>query len=159
MGTRSFIIVANPKGDFTGSYCHWDGYPSHNGRVLLEHYSTKGKARELVRLGSLSSLGERAKPLNPDLHSFDCKEPNTTVAYHRDRGEAWENVSPLTHDTLSDLVDTAAECWCEYVYLFWNGHWSYNTIANAKRNKAWEPLTWENTAVPEKQPPAIYPFT
>jgi hypothetical protein len=159
MGTRSFNIIANPKGDFTGAYCHWDGYPSHNGRLLLEHYSTKGKARELIRLGTLSSLGKRAKPINPDLHSFDCKESDTTVAYGRDRGEAWENVKPEKSDMLSDLVDTAAECWCEYVYLFWNGHWSYNTIANAKRNKAWEPLTWENTAVPDKHPPAIYPFT
>jgi hypothetical protein len=159
MGTRSFIIIANPKGDFTGVYCHWDGYPSHNGRLLLEHYSTKGKARELVRLGTLSSLGTRAKPLDPFNHTFDNKEPDTTVAYGRDRGERWENVKPEKSDMLSDLITTASDCWCEYVYLFWNGHWSYNTIGNAKRNKAWEPLTWENTAVPDKQPPAIYPFT
>ena len=146
MGTRSFIIVANPKGDFTGSYCHWDGYPSHNGRILLEHYSSKGKARELIRLGGLSSLGERAKPLNPEAHSFDHKEEGTTVAYHRDRGEPWETVKPATADTLSHLAWLADGSWCEYVYLFWNGHWSYNTIGNALEGKAWEPLTQENTA-------------
>jgi hypothetical protein len=146
MGTRSFIIVANPKGDFTGSYCHWDGYPSHNGRILLEHYSTKAKARELIRLGWLSSLGERAKPLNPEAHSYDNKEEGTTVAYGRDRGEAWGAVKPTTTVTLSHLVRLADGSGCEYVYLFWNGHWSYNTIANARDNKAWEPLTWENTA-------------
>ena len=146
MGTRSFIIVANPKGDFTGSYCHWDGYPSHNGHLLLKHYSTKGKARELVRLGSLSSLGTRAKPLDPFNHTFDNKEPDTTVAYGRDRGEAWDEVKPITADTLSALVQVAEESWCEFVYLFWNGHWSYNTIANARDNKAWEPLDEENTS-------------
>jgi hypothetical protein len=146
MGTRSFIIIANPKGDFTGSYCHWDGYLSHNGRLLLEHYSTKGKARELVKLGSLSSLGERAKPMNPEAHTFDNKEQGTTVAYHRDRGEAWAATKPTTTDTLADLVQDADESWAQYVYLFWNGHWSYNTIANALEGKAWEPLTWENTA-------------
>lgn len=146
MGTRSFIIVANPKGDFTGSYCHWDGYPSHNGKLLLEHYSTKGKARELVRLGSLSSLDVRAKPINPAAHSFNSKEEGTTVAYHRDRGEAWDAVKPVIADTLSEIVHWADQCWCEYVYLFWNGHWSYNTIDNARENKPWEPLTQENTA-------------
>ena len=107
---------------------------------------TKGKARELIRLGSLSSLGTRAKPINPDLHSFDCKEPDTTVAYHRDRGEPWADVKPVTADTLSDLVKLADECWCEYVYLFWNGHWSYKTIEEARQQTVWEPLTWENTA-------------
>lgn len=146
MGTRSFIIVTNPKGDFTGSYCHWDGYPSHNGHLLLKHYSTKGKARELVRLGSLSSLGKRAKPINPDAHSFDCKEPDTTVAYGRDRGEAWDAVKPITADTLSALVQVAEESWCEYIYLFWNGHWSYKTIDNARENTPWVPLDEENTS-------------
>lgn len=146
MGTRSFIIVANPKGDFTGSYCHWDGYPSHNGKLLLEHYSSKGKARELVRLGSLSSLGERAKPLNPEAHSFDHKEEGTTVAYHRDRGEPWEHTKPAKTSTLAELVQDAADAWAEYAYLFWNGHWSYNTIDAALEGAAWEPLTPENTS-------------
>lgn len=146
MGTRSFIIVANPKGDFTGAYCHWDGYPSHNGRMLLEHYSTKGKARELVRLGTLSSLDVRAKPINPAAHSYNNKEEGTTVAYHRDRGEAWENTKPEQSGMLLHLLDFARECWCEYVYLFWNGHWSYNTMQNAMRQLPWIPLTQENTA-------------
>ena len=146
MGTRSFIITANPKGDFTGIYCHWDGYPSHNGKLLLEHYNSKGKARELVRLGSLSSLGERAKPLNPEAHSFNNKEEDTTVAYHRDRGEAWAGVKPTTAEPLSELVSLADESWAEYVYLFWNGHWSYNTITDAVEGKPWVPLTLENTA-------------
>lgn len=146
MGTRSFIIVANPKGDFTGTYCHWDGYPSHNGRLLLEHYSTKAKARELINLGWLSSLGERAKPLDPANHSYENKEAGTTVAAGRDRGEPWGAVKPLKAATLRLLAQYASDCWCEYVYLFWNGHWSYNTIANALDGKAWEPLTWENTA-------------
>jgi hypothetical protein len=144
MGTRSFIIVANPKGDFTGVYCHWDGYPSHNGRILLKHYSSKAKTRELVNLGWLSSLGKRAKPLNPETHSYIFREKDTTVAYGRDRGES--NAKPAKAETLAELVQEASDCWCEYVYMFWNGHWSYNTITNAQDVKVWEPLTWENTA-------------
>lgn len=145
MSTRSFIIVANPKGDFTGVYCHWDGYPSHNGKLLLEHYSTKAKARSLINLGTLSSLGKRAKPINPDAHSYDHRESDTTVAYHRDRGEAWENTKPETSGMLVRLLDFAEECWCEYVYLFWNGQWWYNTMQNAMRQLPWVPLTPENT--------------
>jgi hypothetical protein len=145
MGTRSFIIVANPKGDFTGSYCHWDGYPSHNGKLLLEHYSSKGKARELVRLGGLSSLGERAKPLNPEAHSFDRKEEGTTVAYHRDRGEPWETVKPVTFDTLPELVKYADESWAEYVYIFTHGRWWYNTTTDAVNGVIWWELTPQNT--------------
>lgn len=87
MGTRSFIILPNPKGDYTGIYCHWDGYPKHVGRLLRDHYSKPAAARELIRLGDLSSLGERLRPLNPEAHSFDEAERGTTVAYGRDRGE------------------------------------------------------------------------
>ena len=25
---------------FIGIYCHWDGYPSHNGAILLHHYQS-----------------------------------------------------------------------------------------------------------------------
>ncbi len=24
-------------------YCHWDGYPSNNGKILLEHYNSQEK--------------------------------------------------------------------------------------------------------------------
>jgi len=146
MATRSFIIVANPKGDFTGSYCHWDGYPSHNGRLLLEHYSSKGKARELIRLGSLSSLGKRAKPLDPTNHSYENKEAGTTVAAGRDRGEPWDAVKPTRFDTVREAITCAGESGCEYVYLFWNGHWSFGTPSDAIEGKPYQPLTWENTA-------------
>lgn len=145
MGTRSINIIANPKGDFIGSYCHWDGYPSHNGRILREHYSNKGKARKLVQLGSLSSLAERVAPVCPELHSFDNREIGATVAYHRDRNEPWDEVKPVRTETLTELVQRGADMWCEYVYLFWNGHWSYNTVEDALAGKAYEPLTEENT--------------
>lgn len=146
MGTRSFIITANPKGDFTGSYCHWDGYPSHNGRILLEHYTTKGKVRKLIQLGDISSLDERINPLDPDAHSFNRKEEGTTVAYHRDRGEPWASVKPKRFDTVREAITYADEAWCEYVYLFWNGHWSFGTPSDAIEGKPYQPLTLENTA-------------
>ena len=34
MGTRSVIARPTPEGGFHGTYCHYDGYPAHQGRVL-----------------------------------------------------------------------------------------------------------------------------
>lgn len=144
MATRSFIIIANPKGDFTGIYCHWDGYPSGVGRVLCEHYTKPSQVRELIRLGSLSSLGERVSPIDPSKHSFDNKEPGTTVAFFRDRGdEPWDQVKPATADTLAELLQVADDCWCQYVYLYWNKHWSFNELGAAIDRKAFHQLTPE----------------
>ena len=36
MGTRSVIARPTPEGGFHGIYCHYDGYPAHQGRVLFE---------------------------------------------------------------------------------------------------------------------------
>lgn len=147
MATRSFIIVANPKGDYTGIYCHWDGYPSGVGRTLSEHYTQPSKVRDLIRLGSLSSLGERVAPLvseGPCAHSFDNKEPGTTVAFFRDRGdEPWDQVKPITCDTLAELLQEADDSWCEYVYLYWNKHWSFNDLGAAIDRKPFLQLTPE----------------
>lgn len=128
MATRSFIIVANPKGDFTGIYCHWDGYPSHNGRILLDHHHKPSQARALIRLGSLSSLSE----------------DGTVNAYHRDRGDTWEHVKPVTTGTLSELLALAGESGCEYVYLYWNKHWSFQDLGEAIGGTPFIPLTPES---------------
>lgn len=145
MATRSFIIVANPKGDFTGIYCHWDGYPQNNGVLLSTHYTKPSQVRELIRLGSLSSLGQRAKPIDPSKHSFEHKEDGTTVAFFRDRGnEKWSDVKPVTCDTLAELLQVADDCWCEYVYLYWNEHWSFNELGAAIARKPFIEVTREN---------------
>lgn len=145
MATRSFIIIANPKGDYTGIYCHWDGYPSGVGKTLIDHYTKPSKVRELIRLGSLSSLGGRISPVNPAAHSFDKGEPGTTVAFFRDRGdEPWAQVKPVKADTLAELLQVADDCWCQYVYLFWNGHWSFNELGAAIERQPYQQLTPES---------------
>lgn len=57
MGTRSRIGLELPDGTFGSIYCHWDGYPGYNGKILLGHYSDPAKVEELISLGDLSSLG------------------------------------------------------------------------------------------------------
>ena len=61
MATRSTIAVEHADGTVSQVYCHWDGYLTHNGQILLDHYDTQEKAEQLVSLGSISSLRPKCK--------------------------------------------------------------------------------------------------
>lgn len=67
MATRSNIGIKNVDGSIKMIYCHSDGYFSHNGRKLFEHYNSLAHARELLAGGSLSLLGEQIG----EKHDFD----------------------------------------------------------------------------------------
>lgn len=58
MSTRSLIGKLNPNNTVDFIYCHWDGYPDYNGKILNEHYTSPSKVDELLALGDLSVLGE-----------------------------------------------------------------------------------------------------
>ncbi|MBV7326734.1 hypothetical protein KFU94_00450 [Chloroflexi bacterium TSY] len=104
-----------------GVYCHWDGYVSHNGRILKEHYSERKKLAKLIAGGDISSLG-------PDIgskHDFDARPEGETTFYHRDRSEGWESVRPQCFNSWVALLNHAGNCGCEYVYLFDGTDWQY----------------------------------
>ena len=124
MSTRSFIGIRNEDGTITAVYCHWDGYPEYNGKMLVENYNTKEKSQELINLGDLSSIRERVKPNKEEIHTFDNPLKDVTVAYYRDRGENWENVKPKNFKTLTKYYDYATNSWGEYIYLFENNEWN-----------------------------------
>lgn len=94
MSTRSHIGFI--KGNqITYIYCHFDGYPEYNGRILQEHYTDKEKIQELINLGDISCLNKNLSPKEGEEHSFDGKQAEgVVVAYHRDRGENWDWVKP-----------------------------------------------------------------
>lgn len=99
MATRSNIGIKLDNGSIEMIYCHWDGYLSYNGKILLEHYNTTEKVNELIKLGNISTLGETTD---------QCKRYN----------EQGVIISGQTFipQTPSDI---------EYVYL-WNGsQWLY----------------------------------
>ncbi len=58
MGTRSCIGIENSDGSIVASYCHWDGYVSHNGAILLAHYGSPELARAIASGGYYSFLGK-----------------------------------------------------------------------------------------------------
>ena len=118
MGTRSRIGYEKENGEIVSSYCHWDGYPSHNGKILLIHYNTLERVKALVDEGDMSQLAEKCD--KPDgAHTFDKPVGGYTVYYGRDRGE--KNVRPRTDADQATFVGDSEE----YGYLFKGGKWYF----------------------------------
>lgn len=116
MATRSRIGIENPDGTVTSIYCHWDGYPSHNGHILVNHYKDRQKVESLIALGDISSLDEQVEC--PEGHSFENRVDGYTVAYHRDRGEG---LRQRLNQTVNGFIRSDIE---EYGYLFTQqGEW------------------------------------
>jgi hypothetical protein len=129
MGTRSLIAVVHGD-NYKTVYCHWDGYLSHNGRILQEHYNSS-KANHLVALGNLSSLGAEIG----EKHEFDCPHKYNTpeyiawneakagmcTFYGRDREE--EGQEFITHTSKESLIEHFNESWCEFAYIMKDGTW------------------------------------
>jgi hypothetical protein len=134
MATRSTIsIVTERTKDGVGRtiYSHWDGYPSNNGRILLEHYKDAKKINSLINLGYISSLAENVRPkkegvrrkwngakMEYDLiptkepHSFDKPHDGVVVAYMRDRKEKDLKAHPFKGKAPNKKLSE------EYDYLF-----------------------------------------
>ena len=149
MATRSAIAVEYGN-VIKGIYCHWDGYPSHNGAILQEHY-TRPKASNLIALGDLSSLRKNIGEAHPfskyevekDNPDFDklvelyerAEAEEWCTFYGRDRGE--ENTSWKTFNSRDEFVEAFDGNGCEYFYLLDNdGVWHVNAYG-----RGWELLT------------------
>jgi hypothetical protein len=132
MSTRSAIIRATDGGSYEGIYCHFDGYEEGVGQTLLDHYSDPDKVKRLIALGSISQLGERVEPVGA--HSFAKREDGTSVAYHRDRGEDWENCRIVAGGTVKEVEENIGHN--GYVYVFEDGKWTCNGVPLADAIKA-----------------------
>jgi len=118
MATRSNIAYKTAEGKIRSVYCHWDGYPEHNGKILMDHYTDQAKIEALIELGSISSLGTELGE-KQDFDDRSTQKDDWTLAYHRDRGE--ELVVSEYEDVPSWVADME-----EYAYL-WNGQeWIVN---------------------------------
>ena len=133
MATRSNIGIVNDNGSVTGIYCHWDGYPEHNGKLLLKHYNNSGIVNELMDLGDLSSLNKNLY-CDDNNHSFENPATGVCVAYGRDRGE--KNADSKSFTNISEFEKYANRTTADYQYLFNNGKWQFR-----KYNGKWRELT------------------
>jgi calcineurin-like phosphoesterase family protein len=114
MATRSRIGKQLEDGSIKFIYCHWDGYPEHNGVILKEHYTTDAKVDELLALGDLSSLGEEIGE-QQDFNILSTHNDKWCLAYGRDRGE--KNVEATTVQSLQEMIEE------NYHYVWNNGKW------------------------------------
>ena len=94
MATRSYIGKRLEDGKIRYIYCHFDGYPSHNGEILVEHYTTEDKVTALVNLGAMRSL--ESNPSDCQVYGEDYYEGN-----------------------MEDFLDGSVS----YYYLFDKGEW------------------------------------
>ena len=118
MATRSNIAYQTAEGKIRSVYCHWDGYPAHNGEMLRRYYTDQAKVEALIELGSLSSL----RPEIGEQQDFDdrsSQKDDWCLAYHRDRGE------DLHIQEYDDIPSWIADME-EYAYLYTANGWVVN---------------------------------
>ena len=129
MSTRSSIgIHDETTNTVTAVYCHWDGYPRNNGRILMEYYDTPKKVKELISYGDISSL----KPTigvehpfenpgrfdTPEWYEHRVKYQDQCTFYGRDRGE---EVIVREYENQEELFDSNVTV--EFFYVMSNGVW------------------------------------
>ena len=123
MGTRSNIFVKLNDHEYGRIYCHWDGYPTYMGKMLLKHYKTHSKCKSLVKLGDMSSLRKNIRPNKKSPHTFENPQDNACVFYGRDRGEANVGMKIVKAESLNDIQKVKKSDWIEYYYVFDGSEW------------------------------------
>ena len=97
MSTRSFIGFDNGI-RLEGNYCHYDGYPSHVGKILVEHHNSYEACRAIAT--------------GVQIRNFDH---DGTIARFSDGPESGTEYADSAYELLTNGYD--------YVYLFGNGKW------------------------------------
>jgi hypothetical protein len=120
MATRSYIGIRNTDASVDYIYCHFDGYPEHNGAILTEHYSNINRVNELLNLGDLSVLGK----FIGEKQDFDKRVVGNCLAYGRDRGESNVSKKNSGYDELITNQNV------DYVYVFDGNYWECHSTWN-----------------------------
>lgn len=162
MSTRS--VIAIPDGDqYKGRYCHSDGYPSWNGRVLHELVNAHGveKVRRILVEDNFYWSSIKAEATTETTNSEDLYTRNS------DGGRTWHrhmayNCDPerfkfvpgfgmagTENQTSPDewhLPEHEPDSWCEWVYILADaglmvrrcGGTKMAMVAYADKNPDWE---------------------
>lgn len=106
MSTRSNIAIERKNKTVEVVYCHWDGYLSNNGQILLDNYKDIDKINNLILKGDISSLGENIEGCN----------------FYED-----ENYSARFFESLDEYLKQVDTLCIEYIYIFSEseGKWYY----------------------------------
>jgi len=109
MGTRSRIGIQLKDDSILSVYCHYDGYPSFNGRVLRDEYDTVEKVKELIDGGDMSCVWTNAGWNNETL-------PKMGPLYYTMRNESLESNAPRYDESIFDFLDKKNNE--EYAYIW-----------------------------------------
>ena len=118
MSTQCGIAIKTEKG-YETIYVHSDGYPEYMWPMLTENYNSEELAKKLVSFGDASYIAENIEPQGPSDHSFANPDHSVSCFYHRDRGERWDQVAPITY-LEKELFNNFY-----YSYVWENGGWSF----------------------------------
>lgn len=104
MSTNSMIAYYDGASDsVVATYCHYDGYPEHNGKMLVQHYNNSSDAKKVALAGYISGL-------EADLSESVSKSAN--------RGD------PMNYASIGEFLSDMVDCpHIEYVYLWADGKW------------------------------------
>lgn len=117
MSTRS--LIAHPTGNtLQYVYCHSDGYPAWNGRLLLRHHNSATAAAVLCS----RNFGGLARDGKPDRYP-----------------ESDPDAAPYEAVSLEQLLETGLCCWAEWIYLWSTEGWLVT--------RRWSPdlVDWQHT--------------
>lgn len=121
MATRSAIGIITDRYIF-GIYCHWDGYPENNGRILVENYKTLDQVWDLIKLGDLSSLNKEVGTKHASgYHDTFC------TYYGRDL-EGYDNIDYRQFTCRQEFKEHFENSGCEYFYLFNDDQWVMSSL-------------------------------
>lgn len=127
MATRSMIAKVEADSTVRGIYCHWDGYPAHNGAILHRFYNTEEQVTALLNGGDLSLL-------KPNIE--DNEYPRTDGI----------GTPSQTFDSEEEALEYYIDSWCEWFYKFEDGIWWARD-----RNSDWRSLVGILEDVREEQ--------
>jgi len=118
MGTASMIGIYNDDGSVTATYCHYDGYLSYNGQLLVQSYNTPEAAKAVANAGYISGL---TADLDHDLRA----------AVHNDEPKVYNSVK-----TFLKCGDRHAGA--DYLYLFDGEAWFYTDTYTPRKKRSFE---------------------
>ena len=120
MSTHAIVAISDGI-NIRAIYVHFDGYPSHTGKILMEGFNSIEKIHKLIDLGDLSSI---------ESSNESC------VAYGRDRGE--KDVFSKSFASVSDLIAYGKSYYAAYIYLFEDNRW----VVNKMGTSVWVPIEY-----------------
>lgn len=126
MSTRSTIALQRQDGSIVCVYCHWDGYPSGNGKILLRHYKDVKKVSRLVKKA---------------ISGLDSSPKATRYMSSGEQGQDWDYVKPYDFKDLDEFMKSPI--FEEWAYLYTAEGWKVMDCHREWGKRRFVPLTKE----------------